>query len=290
MREVIRSHWREYAIEAGALGTFMISACVVTTLFEYPLSPVRQAIGDADVRRVLTGIAMGLTAIAIIYSPWGKRSGAHINPATTLTFYRLGKVAPWDAGFYALAHFVGATLGVLLSSLVLGKALADPAVNYVVTMPGSRGALVAFAAELTITMLLMIVVLLTASSARLDRYTGLFVGAMVAAFISLEGPLSGMSMNPARSFAPALVAGSWAAIWVYFIAPPLGMLVGAELFLRSRRARVTPCAKMHHRNSARCIFCEYRHQVERGVRAPDDAYASPDARERTGTISRGAPL
>jgi aquaporin Z len=290
MRDAIRSHWREYAIEAGALGSFMVSACVFTALFEYPPSPVRQAIANADVRRVLTGIAMGLTAIAIIYSPWGERSGAHINPATTLTFYRLGKVAPWDATFYALAQFIGAIVGVLLSALLLGRALTDPAVNYVITMPGPRGVLIAFAAEFAITALLIIVVLVTASSARLGRYTGLFVGAMVATYISVEAPFSGMSMNPARSFAPALVAGNWTALWIYFTAPPLGMLLGAELFLRSRRARAVPCAKMHHRNGARCIFCEYRKQVERGVRAPDDAYSSPDARERAGTISDGASL
>ncbi|HSC08894.1 MAG TPA: aquaporin, partial [Steroidobacteraceae bacterium] len=109
----LRAHWPEYLIEGWALGTFMLSACLFATLFDYPNSSVHRLLADADLRRVLTGIAMGLTAIAIIYSPFGQRSGAHMNPAVTLAFLRLGKVARWDAMFYILAQFVGGTLGVL---------------------------------------------------------------------------------------------------------------------------------------------------------------------------------
>ena len=79
-------------MEAAGLGIFMISAGVIATILEYPGWPVRQIIADPFWRRVLMGIAMGLTAIGIIYSPWGKRSGAHINPAITLTFLRLRKL------------------------------------------------------------------------------------------------------------------------------------------------------------------------------------------------------
>src|ERR1051325_7367080 len=110
----LRTHWPEYLIEASGLGLFMISACSFTVLFEHPASAVRQAIETPILRHVLTGIAMGLTAIALIYSPWGKQSGAHFNPATTLTFFRLGKIEPWDAFFYVLAQFLGGTAGVLL--------------------------------------------------------------------------------------------------------------------------------------------------------------------------------
>jgi aquaporin Z len=71
---------------------FMVPACSVVILLEHPSSLARQMIEKSFVRRVLIGIAMGLTAAALIYSPWGKQSGAHLNPSTTLTFFRLGKI------------------------------------------------------------------------------------------------------------------------------------------------------------------------------------------------------
>ena len=107
-------HWPEYAIEAVCLGVFMVSACLFGTLFEHPASPIRQAIADPLLRRVPMGLAMGLTAIALIYSPMGMRSGAHMNPATTLTFFRLRKVAGVDATGYVLSQFIGGIAGVLV--------------------------------------------------------------------------------------------------------------------------------------------------------------------------------
>lgn len=75
----------------------MISAAVFAAVLYYPPSPVCNAIHNELLRRALTGLTMGLTAGLIIYSPWGQRSGAHMNPAVTLTFFRLGKVARIDA-------------------------------------------------------------------------------------------------------------------------------------------------------------------------------------------------
>ncbi len=111
MADALKHHWPEYLIEAICLGLFMISAFSFATLLEHPSSAVHQAIANATLRRFLMGLAMGGTAIAIIYSPWGQQSGAHINPATTLTFFRLGKVARWDAVFYVAGQFLGGTIG-----------------------------------------------------------------------------------------------------------------------------------------------------------------------------------
>ena len=146
MIRALEQHWPEYLIEAWALGTFMVSAALFTALLEYPGSPAHQLIPNADVRRALIGLAMGLTAIALIYSPWGQRSGAHMNPATTLTFLRLGKIQPWDAAFYITAQFIGGVCGVLLSKLLLRGIIAHPSVSYVTTVPGPAGAGVAFLA------------------------------------------------------------------------------------------------------------------------------------------------
>jgi len=252
-------HWPEYLIEAAGLGLFMVSACGFAVLFEYPGSAVHQAVPEPWLRRVLIGVAMGATAISIIYSPLGKRSGAHLNPAVTLTFLRLRKVEPWDAAFYVVAQFTGGALGVLLACTVVGQMrIADPAVSYVVTLPGAAGRWVAFVAETAISLGLMLVVLTVSNRRGLNRYTGLFAGALVAVYISVEAPLSGMSMNPARTFASALSAHVWTDVWIYFLAPPLGMLSAAELYRSLRGSESVLCCKLHHENDSRCIFrCRY---------------------------------
>jgi aquaporin Z len=256
--ESLRQHWQEYLMEAAGLGLFMVSAAVVTTLLEYPKSPLHDLLPDAALRRVFIGIAMGLTAIGIIYSPWGKQSGAHLNPAVTLTFYRLGKMEGLDACWYMVAQTVGGVIGLSIASLAIGMAIEHPAVNYVVTVPGNGGPALAFLAEVGISFGLMLTVLLVSNHKRLAPVTGLFAGCLVATYISLEAPLSGMSMNPARTFASALPAGLWTAFWVYLTAPPLGMLVAAEVYLKVRSLKQVYCAKLHHQNAKRCIFrCNY---------------------------------
>ena len=254
MLTALRSHWPEYLIEAAGLGVFMLIACVFGTLLGHPSSPVVRAAPDPLARRALMGLVMGLTAVGLIYSPWGRRSGAHFNPATTLTFWRLGRVALPDAALYALAQAAGGIAGVGLAAAVLGPPLSAPDVRYVATLPGPAGPLGAFAAETIIAFVMMMVVLRASNSARLARLTGIFVGALVALYITVEAPLSGMSMNPARSLASALPAGAWPTLWIYLAAPPLGMLLAAEVYVRRRGAAAVFCAKLHHDTSARCIF------------------------------------
>src|SRR5919108_4861713 len=106
------ARWPEYLIEAAGLGTFMMVACTFGVWLGHPESAVVRVLPDPLARRALMGMTMGLTAIALIYSPWGRRSGAHFNPATTLTFWRLGKIASADAVLYALAQAVGGIVGV----------------------------------------------------------------------------------------------------------------------------------------------------------------------------------
>ncbi|MEO8627200.1 MAG: aquaporin [Betaproteobacteria bacterium] len=256
----LASHWPEYLMEAVGLGLFMLAACLFTGLLEYPGSPTHGALTDPGLRRCLTGIAMGLTAIAIIYSPMGKRSGAHLNPSVTLTFWRLGKISSWDAAFYVLFQFVGSTLGVLAAAALMPMVIGHPTVNYAVTLPGTAGRWTAFLAELAISFGLMLTVLTISNRPRLNRYTGLFAGALVAVYISLEAPLSGMSMNPARTFASALPAMQWTDAWIYFLAPPMGMLLAAQAYVFRHGVSAVLCCKLHHENGSRCIFqCRYAH-------------------------------
>ncbi len=247
-------HWPEYLMEAGELALYMFFACAFATLLQHPASPVRHFIINDVFRRALMGLAMGATVITIVTTPWGKRSGGHFNPALTFTFYRLGKVEFWDALFYAAAQFSGATGGVAIATYVLRGAPENGAIRYAVTVPGAYGNAGAFIAELTISFILMITVLFVSSRETLARYTPYFVGVLYATFITFESPLSGMSMNPARTFGSAFHASHWHALWIYFVAPTLGMLVDAEVFLRARGSIPPYCAKLHHANNERCIF------------------------------------
>lgn len=259
MKKAFMKHWPEYAMEAFALGLFMFAACLFGALLESFDSPVRQVIADPFQRRALMGLAMGSIAILNIYSPWGQQSGAHMNPIVTLVFLRLKKIGSIDALFYVMAHFLGAVLGVGAAVLMAPTAVANSPVNYVVTVPGNFGKAPAFFFEFLISFGLMAAILKISNHARWSRWTGVMAGGLVAVFIALEAPFSGMSMNPARTLGSAVFARQWDGIWIYFTAPLLGMLAAAECYLRSAGLARIFCAKLNHHNHSKCLFnCQYR--------------------------------
>jgi aquaporin Z len=259
MASLLRAHWPEYLMEAGELAVYMFFTCVVATLLRHPASAIRHFIAGDESRQLIMGLVMGATATAIVMSPWGQRSGAHFNPAITFTFCRLGKVKLWDALFYAAGQFLGGVVGVAAAKLVLRGALGDSTVRHALTLPGMYGIIAAFVAELVISFMLMSAILVTSNREKLARYTPYVSGALIAICLSFEAPLSGASMNPARSFGSAFQAIYWHALWIYFIAPTLGMLAAAEVFLRGRNGVGPICAKLNHANDKPCIFnCGYQ--------------------------------
>ena len=241
-------------MEGGEIASYMFLVCTFATFLLHPTSPVRHFIHTVILRRALMGLLVGSAVVAIITTPWGKQSGGHFNPAITLTFYRLGKLSFWDMLFYVIAQFAGAIGGVGVAAYVLRDAPKNPAVHYAVTAPGIFGNVGAFLGEVSISFLLMATILVSSNRDGLSRYTPYLVGVLYATFIIFESPLSGMSMNPARTLGSALRAGYWRAFWIYVIAPTLGMLAGAETFLWCRRGIGPYCAKLDHDNDKHCIF------------------------------------
>lgn len=256
VRACLGQHWPEYLMEAWGLGLFMLTAGAATVALEAAASPLHGLVADPATRRALIGAAMGLTAVGLIYSPWGRQSGAHLNPAVTLAFLWLGRIARCDAVFYILAQFIGGTLGVLLTFVLFGAAFSHAPVSYIATLPGEGGAGAAFAAEALISFGLMAMVLAFVRRPRLAPYTGLAAGLLIALYIFFEAPLSGMSMNPARSFASAAPSGLWHDAWIYYSAPFAGMIAAAAL--HRRRADARACAKLYHARDRRCIHCGYQ--------------------------------
>lgn len=265
-RLAFERNWRLYIFEGVELAIFMISACVFTVLLFHSSYPVLHLIPNAALRRLLMGTAMGITAICIIRSPIGQRSGAHFNPAITLTYLRLGKIGVWDAVFYVVFQFMGGVLGVAVSVLVLRNTLADPSVEYAITVPGQYGTAAAFCAELFMATVLMGVVLWISNRPSVANLTSYFVGILIALYILFFAPVSGFSINPARTTGSAVFADVWTAEWLYFVAPVLGMMISAEIYLRIYGADRILCAKLHPDPKYPCPFlCHFplhRHQPD----------------------------
>lgn len=203
---------RKYAAEA--LGTFFL-------VFAGTGSVIVDAASGGKLGVVGIGLAWGLIVLAMIYAI-GHVSGAHMNPAVTLGFWSAGRHPAGEIAPYVAAQIAGA----LAASGALRLMFPADATGLGSTLP-SGGAAQAFAMEVALTALLMFVVMGVATD---DRAEGTMAGIAIGATIALEalfgGPVSGASMNPARSFAPALVSGHLAANWIYWMAPILGSLAG----------------------------------------------------------------
>jgi aquaporin Z len=222
-------HWFEYGAEL--VGTaFLLFAGVSAVVFDFGTgSPLASVLPDPSVRRLITGLLFAGSGSLVAISPLGKLSGAHINPAVSLAFWVHGKMHHFDLGGYIVGQFLGGILGAALVLLVWGERATSVGVGR--TVPGAGYPIwLVFLAELILTFVLVLSIFLFVSSHRLMRWTPLMVWILVALMVWLEAPISGTSLNPARSFGPALVSWFWQAHWLYWVAPPLGALLAVGAF------------------------------------------------------------
>ena len=250
----VRHHWFLYLYEGAELALFMISACFFDVLLYGTSSPVPHWLPNPLLRGLAMGASMGATAVLIIHSPMGKSSGAHFNPAITLTYFRLGKIAVWDAVFYIAAQFAGGVIGVGVAALLLGQELASPPVRYAITVPGRFGTAAAFAAEFFMSALLMAMVLWTSNRPKYAVFTSYSVGILITLYVLCFAPVSGFSINPARTVGSACFAHIWSALWLYFVAPIGGMFTAAQWYLARYGSHSVLCAKLHPAASYLCPF------------------------------------
>jgi aquaporin Z len=237
-------------MEGTEIASLMLSICVFGTLLYSNDSPfTNYFVISRAIRSVLMGIAIAATTYLIIRSPFGRRSGAHFNPAITVTFLWLRRIHHWDAVGYVSARFVGAVVGVAIAREIFGVRLSSAPVLYLVTLPGAYARLPAFIAEFLLSGLLMGVVLYAANHRRLTRLSPIFVF-----YFGLCSSISGFSVNPARTFSSALFASLWQGIWIYFLGPCLGMLASAALYIRGSESDRVFCAKVFHDRQSPCPF------------------------------------
>jgi len=183
----------------------------------------------------LVGVALahGLALVVIIYA-WGAISGAHVNPAVTFGLALTGRF-PWLRALrYWAAQFLGAALAGYLLLFLIG-----PQGNLGMTLPASSVSIVqAIGIEAVLTFFLVTAVFGSAVAGRNGNGAALAIGLVLAMDILMGGPLTGGSMNPARSFGPALAMGDFTDLYVYFIGPLLGGGLAAlffdRVYLRSR--------------------------------------------------------
>ena len=247
-------HWAEYGAEF--LGTaFLVFVGLSAVVFDNSAYlPLSSLIPNTSVRLLITGLLFAGSGSLVAISPPGKLSGARINPSVSLAFWAYGKMHLQDLVGYIIAQFLGASFGAVLLVLFWGKYAHS--VNNGMTLPGAGYPIWAvFLAELALTCLLVFAIFLFVSSRRLMRWTPLMNWILVAVMVWLEAPISGTSLNPARSIGPALVSDLWTAQWLYCIAPPLGGLLAVALFrLFTVGERDVLTGKLFHAPEYRSIF------------------------------------
>ncbi|MCE1188342.1 MAG: aquaporin [Ignavibacteria bacterium] len=176
------------------------------------------------------GIALsfGLTVAVLIYL-FSEISGAHFNPAVSIVFWRFKRLSGTNVISYILAQLLGAVSAAFVLHIIF---------------PGNRGLgatqpvgpeIQSFLIELLFTFLLMLAILQASSSRRIESHTGLIIGGIIFLEALIGGPVSGASMNPARSFGPAVVSGNYHSLWIYLAAPVLGAMSAGQVFSRIHR-------------------------------------------------------
>ena len=215
-------------LAAEALGTF--------ALVFFGAGAIMVAAKYGSFGQLGIALAFGLAVAAMIYA-LGHISGAHINPAVSFAF-ALSRHFPWR---HVGAYWIAQCCGAIAAALLLRASLGDIA-NVGATQPSGSDAQ-SFLWEVVLTFFLMLVIMAVATDIRaVGEAAAIAIGGTVALGALVGGPVSGASMNPARSLGPALAAGELDALWIYLLAPLVGAALGAVAYQLLRREHARAAA------------------------------------------------
>lgn len=255
--------WREVVSEFAGTALLLLFGLSAIFMDFSQGSPMMSLIPSGDLRRLLTAVIFSFCGTLIIYSPLGRISGGHINPAVTVAFLQLGKISAKSAFAYIVAQIAGAVSGAAIVALIWRHRVTNSRLT--VTVPGPEGVWVALIVEVAATFLLISLILSLLEIPRLMPFTAAAAGVLGIVLVFLAAPISGAGLNPARSLAPAAINNTWDDLWVYLLAPVCGSL-GAAIMHQMRR-RTIPCAKLIHDRSYVCHLknCLYTQTQSRGT-------------------------
>jgi aquaporin Z len=222
-------HWTEWGCEFLGTALLLVGGLSAICLDFEPGSPVASVVPTHSARLLITGALFAGTGALVAISPFGRRSGAHLNPSVTVAFWRRGHMHAHDLAGYIAAQVAGAFAGTALVRWWWGA--SGRAVNLGVTQPGHGVSPVGAAGiEAMMTFLLVFVILVMVSWPQTARWTPLAVWVVVAVLVWQGAPWTGTSLNAARSLAPALLLPDTANLWAYLIGPLLGSLIAVQLY------------------------------------------------------------
>ncbi len=237
-------HPAEWTAELAGTALLVLGGLSAIALDFGSGSTVARLLPSASARLLVTGVRFAGTGSLVAVSPLGRRSGAHLNPAVSLAFWRLDHLHPGDLAGYVAAQLVGALAGAGLASGLWGHRLASAGSG--VTQPGAHiGPAETAVLEAMMTALLVLLILAMVSSDRTARWTPLAVWVLIATLVWQLAPRTGTSLNPARSLGPALAAGRFHDLPLYLVAPLVGSLLATTLWLVVIR-RPLATAKIFH--------------------------------------------
>ncbi|MHB8618168.1 MAG: MIP/aquaporin family protein [Chloroflexota bacterium] len=221
-------HFAEWSCELAGTAILLLGGLSAVTLDFGRGSPMPGLVPSGSLRLLLTGALFAATGSLVAISPLGRCSGAHLNPAVTVGFWLTRHVHAHDLAGYLVAQFLGALLGTALLTIIWGPMAASIHDGLTQPRPG-LGDAAAVGIEALMTALLLLTIFAFVARAKTMHWTPLAVWAVVTLLVWKGAPLTGTSLNPARSLGPAAVTLTFTSLWVYFVGPVAGAMLAAFL-------------------------------------------------------------